>query len=510
MTTFALLAWPVLILALSRRLPLPHLILVALIGGYLLLPTRGAWDFPLLPPFNKNNIPAMTVLFLALLISRSSAKSSGGSHKPVTFDQPGWIPRSPVGIIPLGLIVVGAFLTVATNSDQLVYGPRTIQGLRPYDAFSIAMLSLVTLIPLFLGRKFFAHPDRHRLLLHALVIAGLAYSFLALYEIRMSPQLNNMVYGYFPHSWVQHIRGGGWRPLVFLWHGLALAFFFVMTILAAFGSSRFAPASQKSFYMMAGGWLLMTLVLSNSLGALIVALLLVPFVFLFGVRGKLLVAAIFAGITLTYPMLRGIDVVPTERLVSLAADIDEGRASSLAFRFNEEDVLLEHARERPLFGWGTFGRNRIYNARGENISTTDGYWIVVFGTSGWVGYLAEFGLLTIPPILLAWRSRRTRIEPETAILSLIMAAQLIYLIPNGFMSPVSWLIAGALLGRLEFERAAVTEPDEMAQSYQQNTRYARPVPTAASVERPVRGREGEAPVYSRQTQLHRRAERQRG
>jgi hypothetical protein len=524
-TTFALIAWPLLILVLARRLPLPQVILVCLIGGYLVLPTRGGWNWPLLPTLDKDSIPAFTALLVALAMYRPSAGGNGGMPDAAILERPGWIPRSPVALVAFGMLVIGAFLTVATNGDRLVYGATTLPGLRPYDAFSIIMLTMVSLIPLLLGRKFFAHPERHRLLLHALVIAGLVYSFLALYEIRMSPQFNNMVYGFFPHDWAQHRRSGGWRPVVFLNHALALAIFFAMTILAAFGSARIAPAARKRFYLLAGGWLLMTLVLSNSLGALIIVLFLLPFVFMVSVRGQIMVASVIAVVALTYPALRHADVIPTERLVSTAAAIDEGRSLSLAFRFRNEDALLEHARERPLFGWGTSGRNRIYDERGRGNVVTDGLWIVSFGKGGWVGYLSEFALLTVPLILLALRTRRQKIEPATAFLGLVMAAQLIDLLPNGFISPIAWLIAGAFLGRLEYERVESANPTEPARAGPGVIGYARSTQALAGPSglRPTLAGAGAGevptetrgtPIYSRQTRLHRRSDgsgqRQRG
>ena len=96
----------------------------------------------------------------------------------------------------------------------------------------------MALLPLILARKFLARPTEHRTFLIVLCTSGLLYSLLALYEVRMSPQLNNMVYGFFPHSWRQHIRGNGFRPLVFLEHGLFLGIFLSTTVLAAFGLAR--------------------------------------------------------------------------------------------------------------------------------------------------------------------------------------------------------------------------------------------------------------------------------
>ena len=42
-----------------------------------------------------------------------------------------------------------------------------------------------------------------------------------------------MVYGFFPHSWLQHVRGGGFRPIVFMNHGLVLGIFLSMAVVAS-------------------------------------------------------------------------------------------------------------------------------------------------------------------------------------------------------------------------------------------------------------------------------------
>lgn len=57
-------------------------------------------------------------------------------------------------------------------------------------------------------------------LLKVLALACLAYSLLALWEVRMSPRLNREIYGFFGHSWSQHVRYGGYRPILFLNHGI--------------------------------------------------------------------------------------------------------------------------------------------------------------------------------------------------------------------------------------------------------------------------------------------------
>ena len=75
------------------------------------------------------------------------------------------------------------------------------------------------------------------------------------------------------------------------------------------------------------------------------------------------------------------------------------------------------------------------------------------GVYGWVGYVAEFGLLTWPVIVLGRRrSGLGRPGPSFAAmaLGLILCANLVDLIPNSGMSPLTWLVVGALVARWRF------------------------------------------------------------
>ncbi|MDG4649640.1 O-antigen ligase family protein [Roseibacterium sp. SDUM158017] len=496
MTTIALAVWPLVTLLLVLLLPFPKAVALSILGGFFLLPPDIGINLPLLPTFNKASVPALSLLVCALLLYRRGDRNG----VPVR-DMPGWIPRSFFGTAGIVMLVLGAMMTALTNGDRLVFGSTVLPPLRLYDGFSFALVGLTMVVPLLLGRKFFAHPENQVLLLRYLIVGGLAYSLLALYEIRMSPQLNRMVYGFYPSSWVQNIRGGGFRPIVFMEHGLQLAIFLAAVTLAAFGASRCLEPRRRGFYLFAGAWLLVTLVLANSLGALVIAVVFLPVVLLLGTRAQLLFAAIVAAIIMLYPMLRGADLIPTDRLVSITETIDTRRAGSLQYRFDNEDILLARAQERPLFGWGGWRRNRVFDDTGNDISTTDGAWVVAIGQRGWVGYLAQFGLLALPVVLLAFNRRRQGVSPVTAVLAVILAASLVDLIPNGFLSPVTMLLAGALWGRLELGAAAETA-DEAVKAPAARIGYARAVSPAETSDENQESR-----PYTRQEVRHRRVRR---
>ncbi|MEM9005225.1 MAG: hypothetical protein AAGE59_17095, partial [Cyanobacteria bacterium P01_F01_bin.86] len=306
------------------------------------------------------------------------------------------------------------------------------------------------ILPFLLGRRFLAEADSQRILLRVLVLACLAYSVLILYEVRMSPQLNVMIYGFFPHSFAQHVRGSGFRPLVFMNHGLWLAIFVAMATLAALALWRDGtPRATRPRWLLAGLYLLVVLVLCRSLGALALTLLFAPLLLFAPRKTQLLLAAVVAGIVLIYPTMRGADLVPVDAIYRATERINPARAGSFQTRLINEDRLLAHAQRKPLAGWGSWGRNRVYNEDGRDITTTDGYWIIVVSTFGWLGYIAQFGLLTVPLLMLGLQRNRLDLSFATSGLALILGVGLIDLIPNATISPVLWLMAGSMMGRFQ-------------------------------------------------------------
>ena len=504
MITAALLVWPLVMLVLAYALPWPRALVISILGGFLFLPEVGMWfDPPLLPPIDKQIIPSATAFALALVL-RPGAIS--GSHlrepTPRTASAPrsGILPATPTALVGLGLVLLGMIGTALTNGDTLHFAETdyTRPALRLYDGVALAVDMLPMVLPFLLGRKYLAHPDQQRMILWVVAIAGLIYSLPALWEIRMSPRLNVQFYGFFPHNWHQHIRGGGYRPIVFLPHGLFLALFFALVAMAFFGLARIEERG-RGLLLLGGVWVLMTLAMSNSLTGLLIAICLCPPILLFGRRIQLTVAAVIALLILVYPTMRMTNLVPTDRIVAMAESINPARALSLNYRFENETLIMDHVRERPLLGWGGYGRNRVYDDQGRGVDTVDSSWIVALGVGGWVQFIGLFGLLAAPIVLL-WKNRnRFEITTPTAVLCLMVAGTMIDLLANSGLTPVTWLIVGSLFGRLELGRIADTETE--VQPIQNNQKPslmgARARPTSAP-----------SLPYTRQTTTRVRASRQ--
>lgn len=424
-----LILWPVVTLALFASMRQEKALIWSLLGGYLLLPVNTAFDFPGVPALDKTSIPNISALIGAMLFAKGPV---------VRLPREWWVIMLMVGYI------VSPMFTVLTNRDALQFGSILLPGLRPYDAFSAAAYKGVDLIPLVLGYNVFREPRAQEYLLRAFVVAAIGYSLLMLVEIRLSPQLHTWIYGFFPHSFAQQVRDGSYRPVVFLGHGLLVAIFTSMALVAA---AYLAQRRAQLFGISAWVWvayLAGLLVLCRSLGALILGLTGIGAMFLARRGGVRLICAVVALTVLAYPMLRGANLVPVQAFADQIGTTSGERAASFQTRIDNEASLLAKANLRPLFGWGGYGRNRVYDAiTGNDLSITDGMWIIIVGSNGWAGYIAAFGLLCLP-MVAAWR-RGARHSPTNTALSLILAVNLLDLLPNSSLSPLTWLMAGALV-----------------------------------------------------------------
>lgn len=409
-------------------------VLLVLLGTQLFLPEVVCFDAPLVPPLNKQTLPALC-MFVALLVT---------ARGHIARARPGR------GIDKLMMLALFAIIgTVVTNRDPLRYGPTTLPGHTPSDVLSEAIrMVLGPLTLFFLGRTLFRTSKDARDLLKGLVIAGLVYAPFIAIELRLSPQFHNWFYGFAQHDFGQTVRAGGWRPMVFMAHGLALALFVCATGLAGFSLSR---ARVPVFGMPAsasGGFLTVLLALMHSMGALVYSIAITPLMWLLKPRGQLRVALFLAAIVATYPILRATALFPHQELVDIAARVSQDRAASLEFRFTHENLLLERARERPWFGWGGFARSHIHDERGVDQSVVDGAWIGVLAGYGIIGFIARFGLLLVP-ILMAKRTISRLPSEKQALLagiSLIAGVYSLDLLPNGMFNELPMFFAGTVSG----------------------------------------------------------------
>lgn len=378
--------------------------------------------------------------------------------------------------VMLLILSLATIATVMNNEAALVDGPRVRSGLSMRDVVSMVSEPLIALVPFFLAVALMRRGVYHEELLKAVVVCGAAYAVLALVEVRLSPQMHIWVYGFFQHSWQQHFRNG-YRPIVFLDHGLSLGFYLMTATLAAMALFRHLKTHKRYRYLALGLWIFAALAVSRNLGAMLLCVMFLPLVLLASKQIQTWAIAGVAIVFMAYPAIRQAELLPIDHFTKfIAENVSTDRAASLQFRLDNETDMALRAGEKPLFGWGGWGRARVIDEFGRDTTVADGTWIIILGERGWVGYICFFGLLTIPMIYLLFTVRRKDFNPVIATMGLIMAANLIYLVPNSTLTPVGWLIMGSLAGFIRWHLADV-ELDEKPEakelrSFTPYTRFA--------------------------------------
>jgi hypothetical protein len=440
---FALIAWPLVAIALYARRPVVQATLWTMLGAQLLLPVGTFFKIEMIPQFDKYSIPSLSVLFGCM----------AATARPIGL----WRKFGVVEVLML-VFLFSPVVTSLLNTDPIYVGQSAIPGVGLYDGLSAALSQFITLIPFLVGRQLLRRPKDLQAVFTTLVIAGLGYSLLLLFEIRMSPQLHFWFYGYYPSDFIQQIRdGGSFRPMVFMGHGLIAGFFAMTAVFAAavlwrakIPVVRGAPGGAITAYLG------VVLLLCKSGAAIVYGAVLIPLVRWVRPGLQARVAVLLVLLALLYPAIRITNVFPTNLLFDVSSSINQDRAQSLKFRFDQEDQLLQHASERLLFGWGRFGRNRIYVETWDNLagdaSVTDGRWIITLGQFGLIGFISEFGLLGAS-VFFAARWLRAAESFRHAVLlaglALLVTANIIELLPNSTLLPWTWLLVGTLLGASE-------------------------------------------------------------
>jgi hypothetical protein len=438
LASLVLIAWPLVAIILFSTLSLSRAILWTIMAAQMALPVGAFFKFEMIPQFDKFSVPNLCVIIGCMIVAKSPLRI---------------ITR--LGLTEL-LIITFLFSPVITsqlNGDPIVFGNLVLPGVGLYDALGAAENAFIVIIPFFVGRQFLRAAKDSREILYVLAMAGLIYSIPMLFEIRMSPNLQSWIYGFAATDFVMEIRGGGYRPVVFMGHGLIASFFMMTAAVAAAGLWRARiplyrlPSAGLTAYLSG------VLVLCKSFGALLYGILLIPAVRWTSARSQMRLAVVLVSIAMVYPALRSFGLFPTQPLLETVHSFSEERWGSLRTRFDNENKLLDRWSERPIFGWGRYGRNRVFNAEsGRDETITDGLWIITIGQYGLLGFLAQFGLLSHVVFRAAsafkWASSNTDAIFVSTI-ALIVSVNIVELIPNSGLLPWTWLLCGALLGRAE-------------------------------------------------------------
>ncbi|MCC6488777.1 MAG: O-antigen ligase domain-containing protein [Candidatus Hydrogenedentes bacterium] len=427
-TTFValmLFGWPLLLVVLYLFLPPLRATITAFIVAWLFLPIA-EYRFEGLPEYNKMTATCFGAFAGTILFD---------INRIVRFRQK-WVDSAA---LLLCLCPVASSLS---------------NGLGLYDGLSESLVLIIRWgMPYFIGRIYFSDLTGLRELAIGIFIGGLIYVPLCWYELRFSPQLHRMLYGYHQQGFAATIRYGGYRPTVFLQHGLMVGMWMVTAALAGLALWR-----SKSLTQIAGvpvgvyvAALAITAVLCKSTGAIILlafglaALAAIQYAkTAWPVRG---LAALYLG----YVAVRVSGLWDGGQLVTLArAMFGEDRAFSLSVRIFNENLLVSRALQHAIFGWGGWGRSRIFNEVGQDITITDSQWVIRFGLNGLVGLVAMAAVILIPCLLLERKAQpRLWTHPlvaPAAAFAVILSLWMIDNTVNDMFNPIYVLAAGGLSG----------------------------------------------------------------
>jgi len=421
--TMALFGWPVVALLLFFALPPRRAVLVTVLAGWMFLPIAKV-DFPGIV-YTKWTACSLSAFLGVLLFDPGKLKSF----------RPRW-----VDLPFLVWCAVCPFVSSLTNQ------------LGVYDGFQDMANRTVSMGLIYLlGRLYFHDPKGLQDLAVGLFVSGLVYMPLCLLEIRLSPQLHTWVYGFHQHDFGQTRRLGGWRPVVFMSHGIEVGFWMTAATLAGIwlwlsGVVRRIVTVPVWLWLLA---LVPTTVLCKSTGAL--ALLAAGLAALLAARwGKIRILAFaLAAVPLAYAATRVAGLWTGEQAVVMVRHVSEDRAESMRYRLTAEDLLAKHAMRQPVAGWGRWGRNRPSSFDREVLNVaTDGMWVINLGTYGVLGLAAMLGVFLIPPFLLFWKlPARLWSNPWCAsavVVGMVVVLFAIDSLMNAMMTPLHLLAAGGL------------------------------------------------------------------
>jgi len=417
----------------------------SLFAGYLLLPSGLSVDLPLLPPIEKNNVTVLSTFLLCL--------AKGGAPK-----------RGSVGIL---LPILAAAYVLAPigatfgNSYELRIGSISLPGYYLLDGVKGSINNLIQLSAFYIGMRYLSSNAGRVQVLKASVAAMLIYSLPILVEARLSPQFHRWVYGYAPYSFASQVRWGGYRPTVFLAQGLMLALLVAMALVAACVLARARIRIFRLPPWAPAAYLVPILALCKTLGAVIYAATLVPLAMFARPKTCVKIAAALLIFVCVYPALRTQSLVPVESIVGAAGSVSKERADSFVVRISNEKMLMEKANQKPLFGWGGWGRNRIYDAwDSKDITITDGGWIIYFGAFGWFGYLGLFGMFAVAALRANSFIKRAEEQDAKIVsaLALMLAMNIADMLPNANLTPLTFVIAGSIARKLAHARVVKKSP----------------------------------------------------
>lgn len=430
--------WPLVVLALFATMRPRRAVIASVVIGWLFLPMSSyklGGVLSVLPNYSKLTATSLAIVLAALVFD---------AMRLLRF-------RPRIWDAPMALWCLAPLASSLSN------------GLGVYDGLSgVLNQTILWGLPYFLGRVYFTDLQSVRELALAILIGGLVYLPLCLWEIKMSPQLHRVLYGFHQHDFIQSKRGATYRPMVFLQHGLAVGMYMAtasLIALSAWLSGALRRIKGVPMWVIAPV-LIATTVLCKSWFA--VVLMMMGIGVLVAIRlapARVWIAGLVA-VPVLYVTARTAGGWSGEHLVEAAKLFGENRAASIATRIRSENVLWEHASAQPWFGWAGWGRALVYDHSDKMIAVPDGLWIIAVGQNGLFGLTMLFAAIMVGPLLVLrrFRGRELRlpaVAPLTA-LTVVLALHLCDSVLNAMVNPLFIMALGGAVSIGALRRSPAT------------------------------------------------------
>ncbi len=418
----AMFGWPLLVVVLFAALSPSRAAMIGMLGAWLFLPMAG-YTLPGLPDLTKMSITCVSVFFGAALFDARRLMM---------------IRWSPVDLAMLVWVLVPVPSALSA-------------GYSPYDGFSASVNHLVAWgMPYIVGKMYFGTGESLRELAMATFIAGLVYVPLVLFEARMSPQLHSWVYGFHQHQFLQSRRGDGWRPTVFMQHGLMVALFLCASVLC--GTWMWLAGGRRAMWSVPTGLVVTGLIgVQLACRSVYASLLMAGGLMAMVVSRQMKAKWAFTLLMVAAPVyivVRAGGVWDADAVRDLARMMGQDRIESIDVRFTSERALLSWVDGSLTLG--RFRLDEIMNAESTPWGRfiPDGLWLIALGRFGVVGLFALYSVLLLPAVLYLWRHRTADIlGTELAGATALMVVLSLYAMDNllnAMISPLFLLAAGGL------------------------------------------------------------------
>jgi O-antigen ligase len=417
----SLLLWIPVSISLVALLPPRRAVVASIIGAWLLLPPSSI-PLPGLPDIDKMGAATVGILLGTVIFQPNRLLG----FRLRWFD------------LPMLFWCIVPFVSSSQN------------GLGPYDGLSEILKNIVRwALPYLVGRLYLGDLQGLRELTIGIILGGIAYVPAVLLEVRLSPILKSLVYGIY--QW-EGARYGAYRPIVFLTTGLELGMWMTAVSLTAVWLRRCGALKQGgalSFGSLVPLALLLIAVLCRSGGAL--SLLLGGLFVLWSCTrfNTKLPLCFLLLIAPAYYSVRVPNLWSGDNLVNLIEKLDADRAQSLGYRFYCENMLIRRAMEQPWWGWGSWGKSRVFGPNGRDMAPTDGMWIIYLGNYGCIGLFSWTIALLLPPWLFLARypvrQWKTSTVGPLAVVATLLGLYSVDCLLNGFLNLVYIVAGGGLI-----------------------------------------------------------------